>query len=104
MLNKRSIGCIIARKLVNYLIMYLMYADDLVLIAPSSGGIQQLLDIFYELGLSNDVCTYCIGHSVKYGSWFNELRTNIAHVRLCLLSQPAFGLGHGRGVLGKAWE
>ena len=50
-LNQKSIGCIVGGKVVNHL----MYADDLVLIAPSSGGLQRLLDICYEFGLSNDV-------------------------------------------------
>ena len=51
------------------------------------GGMQQLLDIFYEFGLSNNVHAYCIliGHSAKYGNRFNELRIRIAHERLCLL-------------------
>ena len=50
-LNQESIGCFVGGKLVNHL----MYADDLVLIAPSSRGLQRLLNICHEFGLSNDV-------------------------------------------------
>ena len=49
--NQYSICCIVGGKLVNHL----MYADDLVLIYPSSQGIQRLLDVCYEFGLANDI-------------------------------------------------
>ena len=50
-LNKCSTGCYIGERIVNHL----MYADDLVVIAPSSVGLQRLLDVCTDFGLSHDV-------------------------------------------------
>merc|ERR1712235_133697 len=50
-LNDCDTGCMIGDTLVNHL----MYADDLVVVSPSSAGLQQLLAICSEYGLENDI-------------------------------------------------
>ena len=55
LLNKYRTGCYIGNRIVNHL----MYADDLVVIAPSGVGLQRLLDVCSEFGLS---------HNVKYNA------------------------------------
>ena len=50
-LNQHSIGCFIGGRKINHL----MYADDLVLVSPSSRGMQVLLDSCHEFGVSNDI-------------------------------------------------
>ena len=44
-------GCMVGDTLVNHL----MYADDLVVLSPSSAGLQQLLDICSVYGLQHDI-------------------------------------------------
>ena len=50
-LNKLNIGCVSYNMLINHL----MYADDLVLISPSTAGLQKLLDICKKFGLDHDI-------------------------------------------------
>ena len=50
-LNSLNIGCIAKQLLINHL----MYADDLVLISPSTAGLQKLLDICQRFGLDHDI-------------------------------------------------
>ena len=47
MLNNVNAGCIIGSSLINHL----MYADDLVLMAPSSMGLSILLSVCSEYGI-----------------------------------------------------
>ena len=51
LLNDCGTGCYIGERIVNHL----MYADDLVVIAPSGVGLQRLLDVCGGFGLSHDV-------------------------------------------------
>ena len=50
-LNKLNIGCISKDMIINHL----MYADDLVLISPSTAGLQQLIDICQRFGVAHDI-------------------------------------------------
>ena len=50
-LNKLNIGCISKDMIINHL----MYADDLVLISPSTAGLQQLIDICQRFGIAHDI-------------------------------------------------
>ena len=50
-LNACKTGCMVGDMLVNHL----MYADDLVVLSPSSAGLQQLLNICTEYGMENDI-------------------------------------------------
>ena len=50
-LNGVKIGC----KLKNLLINHLFYADDLCIFSPSSRGLQQLLDICFDVGAGLDI-------------------------------------------------
>lgn len=50
-LLKLPIGCCSGEIVVNHL----MYADDIVLLAPSAKGMQKLLDVTYEHGTLNDI-------------------------------------------------
>ena len=34
---------------------HIMYADDIVLLAPSAKGLQRLLDVSYNYGCDNDI-------------------------------------------------
>ena len=54
-LNDLHVGCMIGMMLINHL----MYADDLVLLAPSARGLSMLLKICSE---------YVIEHDIKYNS------------------------------------
>ena len=51
MLNERGSGCYIGDVKVNHL----MYADDVVVLAPSPRALQTLLDVCTEFGHSHDV-------------------------------------------------
>jgi exonuclease III len=51
LLNKADAGCLCGNKLVGHL----MYADDLVLFAPSAKGLQKLLNICSVYGADNDI-------------------------------------------------
>lgn len=50
-LNQTGIGC----KINNVIVNHLMYADDLVLIAPSSAGLQKLINTCELFGSSHDI-------------------------------------------------
>ena len=50
-LNGAEIGCSVGRVNVNHA----MYADDLALIAPSTKGLQRLIDICVDYGSQHDV-------------------------------------------------
>ena len=69
-LNKVNIGCCIGNTTVNHL----MYADDLVLIAPSAGGLNSLLKICGVFGTIN---------AVK----FNPVKSKVMIFRSNLLSK-----------------
>ena len=66
-LNSVNVGCCIKSLVINHL----MYADDLALIAPSVKGLQTILDICYEYGLS---------HNIK----FNESKSVCMHFKVAL--------------------
>ena len=46
-LNSFNIGCVIADIIINHI----MYADDLVLISPSSAGLKILLNACHQFGM-----------------------------------------------------
>ena len=50
-LNRPSIGCSIGNKVVDHM----LYADEIVLCAPSAKGLQKLFDVSYAYGCDNDV-------------------------------------------------
>ena len=50
-LNSFNIGCVIADIIINHI----MYADDLVLISPSSAGLKILLNACHQFGMQNDI-------------------------------------------------
>ena len=50
-LNNINAGCIIGSSLINHF----MYADDLVLMAPSSMGLSMLLYVCSEYGIEHDI-------------------------------------------------
>ena len=50
-LNKCNVGCNLNGMLINHI----MYADDLVLISPSSAGLSQLLREYEKFGTRHDV-------------------------------------------------
>ena len=50
-LNKMNIGCVMGNTIINHL----MYADDIVLISPSSAGLKSLLNICEKFGEQNDI-------------------------------------------------
>ena len=50
-LNKLSIGCVLG----NFIVNHLLYADDLVLVSPSSAGLKKLLAICEKFGIDNDI-------------------------------------------------
>ena len=51
LLIKLPIGCCSGDTIVSHL----MYADDILLLAPSANGLQRLLDISYNYGCDNDI-------------------------------------------------
>ena len=50
-LNKVPAGCCSACLIINHL----MYADDLVVFAPSATGLQKLLDVCTDYGQNHDI-------------------------------------------------
>ena len=50
-LNHQPVGCVISNVKINHL----MYADDLVLLAPSASGLNKLLRICEDYGVSHDI-------------------------------------------------
>ena len=50
-LNSFNIGCVITDIIINHK----MYADDLVLISPSSAGLKILLNACHQFGMQNDI-------------------------------------------------
>ena len=78
-LNNVSAGCIIGSSLINHL----MYADDLVLMAPSSMGLSMLLYVCSEYGIE---------HDIKYNSTksnvmiFSCKKFKDIHIPNCLLN------------------
>ena len=50
-LNKLNVGCIINMTVINHL----MYADDLVLLSPSTAGLQKLLNVCSEYGIEHNI-------------------------------------------------
>ena len=50
-LNDLKIGCMVGALIINHL----LYADDLVLISPSSRGLHTLLQVCEEYGINNDI-------------------------------------------------
>ena len=50
-LNSLMIGCSVS----DFIINHIMYADDLVLISPSSAGLKILLNVCHQFGVQNDI-------------------------------------------------
>ena len=66
-LNKVPAGCRSAGLIINHL----MYADDLVVFAPSAKGLQKLLDVCIDYGQNHDII-------------YNSLKSNLMLLRLRL--------------------
>ena len=69
-LNSLNIGCCFNTVIINHL----MYADDLVLVAPSVKGLQTMLDITYDYGNThcikfNKLKSVCMHFEPKCKSW-----------------------------------
>ena len=50
-LSKLPVGCCYGNTVVNHL----MYADDVVLFAPSAKGLRRIIDVSYTYGCDNDI-------------------------------------------------
>ena len=50
-LNKMNIGCVMGELTINHL----LYADDIVLVSPSSAGLKRLLEVCEIFGKENDI-------------------------------------------------
>ena len=50
-LHKQSIGCSVGGTVINHM----LYADDIVLFAPSAKGLQKPLDISHTYGCNHDI-------------------------------------------------
>ena len=50
-LSKLPVGCCCGNTVVNHL----MYADDIVLFAPSAKGLQKTINVYYAYGCDNDI-------------------------------------------------
>ena len=50
-LNGKKIGCVVTNMIINHL----MYADDIVLISPSSAGLIELIETCQQFGINNDI-------------------------------------------------
>ena len=50
-LQRQSIGCSVSGTVVNHM----LYADDIVLFAPSAKGLQKLLDLSHTYGCNHDI-------------------------------------------------
>ena len=54
-LRRQSIGCIVSGSVENHT----LYADDIVLFAPSAKGLQKLLDLSHTYGCNHDIEVSC---------------------------------------------
>ena len=63
-LNSLPVGCAIKGKIINNL----MYADDVVLMSPSTTGLQKLVDICFNYGTAHNIV-------------FNQTKTVFMHVK-----------------------
>ena len=94
-LNEKAIGCFIK----NIKFNHLMYADDIILFAPSVKGLQNLINVCYEYGASHGiifnkaktVCMHVLSNKVKWtaGSPCVKLGTE----RISFVKQITY-LGH----------
>ena len=50
-LNKLKVGCVMGEFIINHL----LYADDIVLVSPSSAGLKKLLAVCEKFGDDNDI-------------------------------------------------
>ena len=50
-LHRQSIGCTVSGSVVKHM----LYADDIVLFAPSAKGLQKLLDLSHTYGCNHDI-------------------------------------------------
>ena len=50
-LNTLKIGCVVTNMIINHL----LYADDIVLISPSSIGLMELIETCEQFGIENDI-------------------------------------------------
>ena len=59
-LHRQSMGCSVGGTVVNHM----LYADDVVLFAPSAKGLQKLLDFSHTYGCNHDIefnpSKYCV--------------------------------------------
>ena len=60
MLNNVHVGCLVGTMLVNHL----LYADDLVLLSPSTAGLSILLSI-------------CSTYGIEYDVMYNSTKSNV---------------------------
>ena len=65
-LSKLPIGCCCGNTVVNHL----MYADDIVLFAPSAKGLQKTVNVCYAYGCDNDIYTIiCLTCDLSLSVW-----------------------------------
>ena len=61
-LHRQPVGCSVGGTFVNHM----LYADDIVLFAPSANGLQKLLDLSHTYGCNNDIEFNPLKSSVMY--------------------------------------
>ena len=87
-LIKELVNSNIKVKIIDLMVTVLAYADDLVLIAPTSAGMQQLLNI---------VKVWC----TKWRLTVNKDKTKIMHVRPKRVEQSGYAFTYGEQSLSK---
>ena len=78
-LNECNTECMAGTMLINHL----MYADDLVVFSPYSGGMQRLLQVCTEYGINNDIKYNAKKSNMMIIRTSNDRRTNFPEFRLC---------------------
>ena len=82
-LSKLPVGCCSGNTVVNHL----MYADDIVLFAPSAKGLQRITDVSYTYGCDNDI----IFNSAKSQLMFFDT-LKYGHMKDIMLGQNALSV------------
>ena len=93
-LNELKIGCMVGALIINHL----LYADDLVLISPSSRGLHTLIGVCEKFGINNDIIFNATKSAVMCFKSKSHLKFNIPEFLLNNAAVPLVNnfkyLGH----------
>ena len=90
-LSKLPVGCCCGNNVVNHL----MYADDIVLFAPSAKGLQKIINVCYAYGCDNDII---FNSSKSQVMFFDTMK--YGHMKNIMLGQKTLNVTKSYTYLG----